>query len=278
MPADSTSSVRWSPIGLGTGRLASLGRGTSLSDVRSLLAAMEGTGVTVIDTADSYTSGRCEELIGSGIKGRRDGFVLVTKAGYRYGDLPFPLRPLNPFIKKFWQLTSRSQCHRADYLRRSLERSLQRLGTDRVDAFLLHDPPLPTIRDERVLQTLGNLQQEGKILRAGLSSDKPEVIAAALEAGIFRVLQSPVNPQTTTILSPLWRKAEARGLHLMANHVFFSGNTAGYHPTAGKGLHETLLRHARNSIRQGTILVGTRNPEHLRQCVSWSLDSTGDPP
>ena len=182
MTANSQSFSRWSRLGLGTGRLASVGRGTTLTDVRLLLGAMMDTGVTIIDTADSYTSGRCEQLIGRAIRGRRDDFVIVTKAGYRYGDLPPPFRTINPLIKKLWQLAGRSQCHRASYLAQCLERSLRRLGTDHVDAYLLHDPPFAAVTDPQVHEAFDRLRGQGKFLHAGISSDRPEVITAAINA------------------------------------------------------------------------------------------------
>lgn len=109
----------WSRVGLGTGTLASVGRGTTVSHVHDLLSSMASIGASVIDTADSYTSGRCETLIGQALEGRRDQFRGVTKAGYRYGVLPAPFQPLNPFIKKLHQKLSSGQSHAPAYLTHS---------------------------------------------------------------------------------------------------------------------------------------------------------------
>lgn len=266
----SDSFSHWSRVGLGTGTLASLGRGTTQEQVNQLLSSMRDNGVSVIDTADSYTSGRCETLLGQALKGRRDDFVVVTKAGYRYGDLPWPLQALNPFIKKAHQKLSGGQCHTPAYLAHSLDRSLQRLRLDHVDAFLLHDPSLQVVTDAAVQASLGSLKTAGKALHLGVSSEDPKVLAAAIEAGCFSVIQSPANPTTVARLSAVWEQASSQGLHRMANHVFYSGNETTVHPSNGMSRHETLMRYISSRFGTGTILVGTRNPSHLRESAHWA--------
>ena len=64
-------SIPWSKIGLGTGTLASLGRGTSQKIVCDLISWCAESGITVIDTADSYTSGRYETMLGIALRGKR---------------------------------------------------------------------------------------------------------------------------------------------------------------------------------------------------------------
>jgi aryl-alcohol dehydrogenase-like predicted oxidoreductase len=267
---NSSSFSHWSRVGLGTGTLASLGRGTTQEQVNRLLSSMREMGVSVIDTADSYTSGRCETLLGEALMGRRDQFVVVTKAGYRYGDLPWPLQALNPFIKKAHQKLSGGQCHAPNYLTRSLERSLQRLQLDHVDAFLLHDPSLQVVTDPAVQASLSALKKAGKTLHLGVSSEKPDVLAAAIQASCFSVIQSPANPTTVRSLSEIWQQASRQGIHRMANHVFFSGNAKPADPSCTLLRHESLMRYVSARFGIGTILVGTRNPMHLQESVEWA--------
>jgi len=260
----------WSHVGLGTGRLASVGRGTTPEQVNQLLSSMQDLGVTVIDTADSYSSGQCERRLGQAMRGRRESFVVVTKAGYRYGDLPWPFQPLNPFIKKAHQKLSGGQCHAPPYLTDSLNRSLQRLQIEQVDCFLLHDPPLAALLDPAVLTSLRALQQAGKTRHLGVSSGEPQVLTAALDAGCFTVIQSPANPRTVAELAPLWHRATAKGIHLMANHVFFSGNVTPAALPLNLSLHQCLMRYISSYFRHGTILVGTRNAAHLQEAAQWA--------
>jgi aryl-alcohol dehydrogenase-like predicted oxidoreductase len=231
---------------------------------------MQEIGVTVIDTADSYTSGRCENLLGQALLGRRDDFVVVTKAGYRHGDLPAPLHPFNPFIKKFHQKFSNGQCHTPAYLSHCLHRSLKRLKLDHVDAFLLHDPPLAAVECQAVQASLQALQKTGKTIHLGVSSDDLHVLTAAINAGCFSVIQSPANPTTVGRLAPVWEQASRQGLHRMANHVFFSGHDSPAQLPAGMSRHECLMRYISARFGDGTILVGTRNPYHLHESARWT--------
>ena len=261
---------KWSRMGLGTGRLASVGRGTTSHQVHDLLSSMIDSGITVIDTADSYTSGSCERMLGTALQGRRESFVIVTKAGYRYGDLPWPFLALNPLIKKAHQKLSGGQCHAPAYLTHSLNRSLQRLKLDHVDAFLLHDPPMATVECQAVQASLQALQKSGKTIHLGVSSDDPHVLTAAINAGCFSVIQSPANPTTVALLAPVWEQASRQGLHRMANHVFFSGNDSPAQLPAGMSRHECLMRYISTRFGDGTILVGTRNPSHLHESARWT--------
>lgn len=91
---------RVSMLGLGTGRLASLGAGYSRAQAAECLAAAAESGLNLIDTADSYGSGDCERLLGRLLADLRHPFLLSTKSGYTYCRLPAWLSPLNQVGKK----------------------------------------------------------------------------------------------------------------------------------------------------------------------------------
>jgi pyridoxine 4-dehydrogenase len=256
----------WSKLGLGTGTLASLGRAASVSEVDRLLGVMLDLGVIVIDTADSYGSGDCERLLGKALKGRREFFTLATKAGYRLSNLPGLLRPLNQFAKKGLQRFGYRQLFEPDYLRKSLDNSLSRLGMGRVAAFLLHDPPLTVVSDESVIQTCIDLIKSGKTILTGISSGDPEVLRRAIECAAFGVIQTPANLKAAVAMQPIWRECEARGIHVIGNHVFDPSCLG----LAGM-THESLMRGSSALLPESsTILCGTRNPSHLRQTNEWA--------
>lgn len=114
-------------------------------------------GVTFFDTAQVYTMGTNEELVGEALKPYRDKVVIATKFGF---DLE------NPEMDKDNRPTKLSS--KPDVIRRSLEASLRRLQTDHVDLFYQHrvDPDTPI---EEVAQCLSELIKEGKVLHWGLS-------------------------------------------------------------------------------------------------------------
>ncbi|MGW4801001.1 aldo/keto reductase [Nonomuraea sp. NPDC004297] len=108
-------------------------------------------GVTGVDTANGYAAGASEEILGPLLRGRRDRVVLATKAGIPHPDAG-EHAPLSP-----------------EGLRRSLEGSLRRLGTDHVDLFYLHQPDRATPLED-TLATVAELMAEGKVGDLGVSN------------------------------------------------------------------------------------------------------------
>src|SRR6187431_2719308 len=115
------SGLMVSAVGIGCNAFS---RRVDLSGVREILAAARDTGVTFLDTADIYGAppGASESLLGEALQGQRDEFVVATKFGMDmqdgYGD---------------------ARASR-DYVRKSVEGSLQRLRTDHIDLYQLHQP------------------------------------------------------------------------------------------------------------------------------------------
>ena len=99
MEQRSIGGFKVSVLGLGTGRLASLGAGGSLSHAARLLDAAADLGISFIDTADTYGSTQAERWLGE-LMHKRVRFVVAAKCGLATVDLPRPLRPLNQPAKK----------------------------------------------------------------------------------------------------------------------------------------------------------------------------------
>ena len=109
------------------------------------------SGLNMFDSADNYSGGTAEEILGQAIKGRRDQVLISTKSGFRTGPGP------NETGSSRFRLT------------RSIEASLRRLGTDYIDLFQLHafDALTPV---EEVLGTLDDFVRAGKIRYVGCSN------------------------------------------------------------------------------------------------------------
>ncbi|MDY0811880.1 aldo/keto reductase [Kitasatospora purpeofusca] len=144
-------------LSLGTGTFG--GRGplfgawgtTDTQDARRLLDIAIDAGVTLFDTADVYSDGASEEVLGQAIKGRRDQVLISTKAGLPTGDGPNDAG------------TSRAR------LTTAVDAALRRLGTDYLDLFQLHafDAATPV---EEVLGALDELVRAGKVRYTGVSN------------------------------------------------------------------------------------------------------------
>jgi aryl-alcohol dehydrogenase-like predicted oxidoreductase len=132
------------------------GRRLDLDATRAVVDAALETGVTLLDTADSYGhGGASEEFLGEVLAGRRDEVVLATKFGHRGFDMGY-----GP--------AAGGKGGRA-YVRRAVERSLRRLRTDYLDLYQLHAPD-PVTPVAETLAALTELVTEGKVRYAGNSN------------------------------------------------------------------------------------------------------------
>ncbi|MGP4010582.1 aldo/keto reductase [Streptomyces sp. 4N124] len=142
--------VQVSSLALGAMNFGRIGRTTQDEATAIVDAALEG-GINVIDTADMYSAGESEEMVGKAIAGRRDDIVLATKA-----NMPMSDEPNHQGSSRRWLVTA-------------LDDSLRRLGVDHVDLYQIHRWD-PNTSDEETLSALTDLQRAGKIRYFGSST------------------------------------------------------------------------------------------------------------
>jgi aryl-alcohol dehydrogenase-like predicted oxidoreductase len=142
--------VRVSSLALGAMNFGKIGRTTPDEATAIVDAALEG-GVNLIDTADWYSLGESEEIVGRAIAGRRDDVVLATKA-----TMPMSDERNHQGGSRRWLVTA-------------LDDSLRRLDVDHVDLYQVHRWD-PTTSDEETLSALTDLQRAGKIRYFGSST------------------------------------------------------------------------------------------------------------
>ncbi|MDP5279485.1 aldo/keto reductase [Sphingomonas sp. DG1-23] len=135
----------------GKGPLFSAWGQSDAAEARRLIDISLDAGVTLFDTADVYSGGASEEILGEAVRGRRDAVLISTKTGLPMGEGP-----------QDWGV-SRAR------LRRAVDDSLRRLGTDYVDLLQLHafDASTPV---EELMGTLDQLIAAGKVRYAGVSN------------------------------------------------------------------------------------------------------------
>ena len=139
-------SLEVSVVGLGCNNFG--GRLDAGATARVVHSALD-VGVTLFDTAELYGQGRSEEYLGRALRGRRHGAVIATKFGYKTAPANHRGQPAN--------------------VRRAVDASLQRLGTDVIDLFQLHSPD-PTTPIADTLGALDELVHAGKVREIGCSN------------------------------------------------------------------------------------------------------------
>jgi len=170
---------------------------TELAEARSIVDHAQEHGVNFIDTADVYSKGRSEAMVGELLKGRRHDWVLATKLGNMMSERP-----------------NESQYSRA-WVLRECEASLQRLATDHIDIYYLH-------RDfngmdlEEPLRAIATLLQQGKIRYWGVSNFRGWRIAEMVH--MARVLNMPGPVVCQPYYNLLNRQPEVEVLPVCSHH------------------------------------------------------------
>ena len=182
--------VQVSTLALGAMNFGGIGR-TTQAEATALVDAALDAGINLIDTADMYSVGESEEMVGKALAGRRDDIVLATKAAMPMGE------------ERNHQGGSRR------WLVTALEDSLRRLGVDHVDLYQIHRWD-PNTGDEETLSALTDLQRAGKIRYFGSSTFPAHRIVQAQWAARRHQLRRYVTEQPS--YSVLQRGVEAHVL------------------------------------------------------------------
>ena len=151
--------IKVSPLCLGAMMFGRIGNPDHDDSIRIIHAALDA-GINFIDTADVYSAGESEEIVGQAIQGRRDEVVLATKFHGPMGEDP----------------NARGNSRR--WIIREVENSLRRLQTDWIDLYQVHRPDAATDVEE-TLSALSDLIHSGKVRAIGSSTFPAEEIVEA---------------------------------------------------------------------------------------------------
>jgi aryl-alcohol dehydrogenase-like predicted oxidoreductase len=256
-------------------------RGPEITDEdagRLLNAVLDG-GINLIDTSPDY--GRSEELIGTYLSGRRDEFFLASKCGC----------PLNP-------PADATPPYAHDYtpgnVRADVEQSLRRLRTDRLDLVQVHmSPSRATLAEDHTVETLQELQAEGKLRFIGMSGILPN-LPDHLAMGVFDVFQIPysavqrdhealITEAADAGAGTFIRGGAARGAASedknwqvgplsqqagLGQRNWETSGIASLVREAGLTSMEFVLRFTLSHPGLSTTIVGTANPAHLASNIA----------
>jgi len=225
--------LRVSALGFGAWQLANplWGGPDEAESVRLVHAALDA-GVNFFDTAPGYGEGASERLLGRALRGRRDGVTIATKFGHTVaGETDFSVARLRPAV----------------------EESLGRLGTDRIDVWLLHNPPAALLDGGQAAEfyaELEALKAAGKVRAYGASVDwsgELDTLARTTRSGAAEVLFNAFHQEPRAAFPAA---AHAR-LGLIAKVPLDSGWLSGrydersrFKGIRGRWTHEEIARRA----------------------------------
>jgi aryl-alcohol dehydrogenase-like predicted oxidoreductase len=260
-----------SPLGFGAAPVGLLN--IEQGRIARILNQLLDDGVNLIDTAANYAGS--EEAIGKAISHRRDEFVLVSKCGQEFPDLS----------GKAWS---------AEVITATIDRSLKRLKTDRLDVMLLHSCDLEILQRGEALGALVKAREAGKIRFAGYSGDNEAVAAAAAHPEVA-VIETSINITDQANIEgvlPLARKhkvgviakrpvANVAWKPLASQPGFYKDYAKSYHERfKAMGLKledlaldtdadwlEVALRFTLSQDGVHTAIIGTTNPDNAKRNV-----------
>jgi aryl-alcohol dehydrogenase-like predicted oxidoreductase len=205
---------RISEVGFGAWAIGGNAYGNSYGptdDALSLAAVRRALdlGCTFFDTADVYGWGHSERLLGEALEGRRDEVFLATKVGgdFYHGGVQLNFDP--------------------EYIRFALDRSLERLRTDHVDLYQLHNPPAEVFGDPATDEVLDALQGEDRIRHYGVSVHEPGEALAAIRTGKPAAIQVPFSLLRQEWIDEVLPAAERAGVAVIAREPLANGFLTG---------------------------------------------------
>jgi aryl-alcohol dehydrogenase-like predicted oxidoreductase len=216
------SGLKVSRICLGTNNFG--GQISEEASIKIVNSALD-CGINVVDTANVYTGGKSEEIIGNAVKGRRDEVIIATKVGFGTGEVP--------------NQAGLSRKH----ILSQVEHSLNRLQTDFIDIYYLHrfDPETPL---EETLRTFDGLVRSGKVRYVACSNFSAWQIAQAHEICEMHDLEKliavepPYNLLQRDIEKDIIPYCQQEGLGILTYTPLMGGfltgkYSKGAHPPAG---------------------------------------------
>ncbi|HVX43769.1 MAG TPA: aldo/keto reductase [Mycobacteriales bacterium] len=244
------------------------GRAIEDGDADTILNAVVDSGITFIDTANDY--GRSEEYIGRFLSHRRSEFVLATKCGCTV-------------VRRDDTTDDTPHVWTKENLFRGLHESLERMRTDYVDLIQLHNPGVEETEQNDLVAALQEMKQQGKVRWIGISSTNPH-LETYIGWGVFDTFQIPysalereheelIQAAADSGAGVIVRGGVARGepgAGLGAADRWAAWEKAGLDELLEDGETRTgfLLRFTNSHPGMSTNIVGTRNPEHLRENIA----------
>jgi aryl-alcohol dehydrogenase-like predicted oxidoreductase len=287
-----------SEYALGAMMFGAQGNTDDAESVRIIHRALDA-GINFVDTADVYSAGQSEEIVGKALAGRRDDVVLATKFGLPMGPDP----------------NQRGGSPR--WIARAVEASLRRLGTDHIDLYQMHRPDPHTDLDE-TLSALSDLVRSGKVRAFGSSTFPPELIVEAQWVAQrhghhrFRTEQPRYSILNRTIEAAVLPTAQRHGMGVLTYGPLGSGwlsgradPTQGHRTAAAAGVFDQSVPENRAKLEAvgrlaelaadagmplthlaiafvrshpavTSVLIGPRRPEHLDDLLAGADVELGE--
>lgn len=206
--------LKVSEVGFGAWAIGGNDHGNSYgpTDDNVSIAAVQrafGLGCNFYDTADVYGHGHSEELLGQALKGHRDDVILATKVGGDFYHDP-PRMNFSP-----------------EYLEFAAAKSCERLQTDYIDLYQLHNPPGQLLKTGKIFESLEKLKDSGRIRHYGVSIHDPQEGILSMKYGQPATIQVVFNLLRQEAKNHLFQAAREQNVAIIAREPLSNGFLTG---------------------------------------------------
>ena len=262
-----SSGLMVSVVGLGCN---AFGTRIDAEQTRQVVEAALDAGITLFDTADVYGRGASEELLGKALGSHREDVVVATKFGM----------DMDGVNGSDWGARASRR-----YVRKAVETSLRRLGTDHIDLYQLHQPDLVTPIEE-TLEALTELVAEGKVRYLGCSNFAAwEVVDAhwtAVAGGLQRFVtaQNEYSPYNRSAERDLVPACERLGLSILPYFPLAYGLLTGKYQRGAAAPEGSRLEGQPSRLENADFdrIEALRPTRPSAVSASWTWRSVGSPP
>jgi aryl-alcohol dehydrogenase-like predicted oxidoreductase len=227
--------LRVSELGLGCARIGGIFKNDPKEFIR-LLSAAHDRGITFFDTADMYSQGESEMLLGRAFQRRRAQVAIASKVGYCLPTQRRMIARVKPIVRPLIRLLrikraslpsavrgSIEQNFSPGYIRSAVEGSLRRLRTDYLDLLQLHSPTAEVVERGEWARAIEDLRRAGKVRHFGISCDTLEAAHAALAVDGVASLQLVVNLLDQSFAQAILPQAHRKGVAVIARECLANG-------------------------------------------------------
>jgi len=258
------------------------------TDDKTSVAAVQKAvelGCNFFDTADAYGHGHSEELLGQALRGQRDKVFIATKVG---GDFYHGAPRMN---------------FSPDYIEFALGKSCERLQTDYIDLYQLHNPPVQLVKNGILFRALEVLKEKGRIHHFGISIHDPQEGLLAMKTGPPETIQVVFNILRQDAKLQLFQSAKDSGVGIIAREPLANGFLTGRHTaedefprgdirngfpqdyilnlvlaaeqlrfleTKSRSLAQSALRFVLDQKEVSTVIPGAKSPQQVEENLSAS--------